>query len=466
MKTKEPFNKKNCAYVHKVTAGDTLYKIARRYGVDYGRLMALNGITNPYQLKTGTEICIPPTLAPGGKNCAGFYVISEGDTLYSIARRFGVSLDDLMAANSDIDPYNMHIGMKLCIPPKNATGTSGQRPQNGQQSGQQNSGAQRPQNGQQTGQPDSSDRVFPRSGAFNHAADSSGTGNTDSTGTSGSFGGSGNTGNTGNTENTRNTRNTRNTGNTGSSGAEEANLDSSLLAEEANFDSYVVRSSSDDFSVSGSRTDGVAETEGAVYTVLNADVSADSSKSDSGSFTEASAPASAAPAAGFRASENRISTGTDSAVSEPSPDAGLSGSSAFSAPASPSKTTSAPVSNVAAMPYVSDTMPDGILYRVEQGETLTDILRKFGICFSALDYCNSSVDFNRDLTGLTLNIPYGDRFCIAPNNQPYIIRRNDTLDTLSLRFDISTDDLLRLNPTRKPEDFSNTGGRINVSDET
>ena len=139
MKTKEPFNKKNCAYVHKVTAGDTLYKIARRYGVDYGRLMALNGITNPYQLKTGTEICIPPTLAPGGKNCAGFYVISEGDTLYSIARRFGVSLDDLMAANSDIDPYNMHIGMKLCIPPKNATRSSGERPQNRQQSCLQNS---------------------------------------------------------------------------------------------------------------------------------------------------------------------------------------------------------------------------------------------------------------------------------------------------------------------------------------
>ena len=118
-----------------------------------------------------------------------------------------------------------------------------------------------------------------------------------------------------------------------------------------------------------------------------------------------------------------------------------------------------------ARPYVSDTMPDGILYRVEQGETLTDILRKFGICFSALDYCNSSVDFNQDLTGLTLNIPYGDRFCVSPNNQPYVIRRNDTLDTLSLRFDISTDDLLKLNPTRKPEDFSSTGGRINISDE-
>ena len=83
MKTKEPFNKKNCAYVHKVAAGDTLYKIARRYGVDYGRLMALNGITNPYQLKTGMEICIPPTLAPGEKTAPAF--ISSAKEIRSTA---------------------------------------------------------------------------------------------------------------------------------------------------------------------------------------------------------------------------------------------------------------------------------------------------------------------------------------------------------------------------------------------
>ena len=68
MKNREPHLKKPvCAAVHKVAAGDTLYKIARRYGVDYGRLMALNGITNPYNVKIGTEISIPPAAGTGGR---------------------------------------------------------------------------------------------------------------------------------------------------------------------------------------------------------------------------------------------------------------------------------------------------------------------------------------------------------------------------------------------------------------
>ena len=120
MKNREPHLKKPvCAAVHKVAAGDTLYKIARRYGVDYGRLMALNGITNPYNVKIGTEICIPPAAGTGaGSNCASYYVIREGDTLYGIARNFGIGLESLMSANSNIDPYNMHVGMRICIPPQ------------------------------------------------------------------------------------------------------------------------------------------------------------------------------------------------------------------------------------------------------------------------------------------------------------------------------------------------------------
>ena len=75
--------------------------------------------------------------------------------------------------------------------------------------------------------------------------------------------------------------------------------------------------------------------------------------------------------------------------------------------ANASVSRSAVPGSITSLPYVSDTMPDGIIYNVEQGETLTDILRKFGICFSALDYNNSSIDLNQDLSGLTLNIPYG-----------------------------------------------------------
>lgn len=142
-------------------------------------------------------------------------------------------------------------------------------------------------------------------------------------------------------------------------------------------------------------------------------------------------------------------------ATRPSNSAGSSSARSSAGSAAPGSLTS--------LPYVSDTMPDGIIYNVEQGETLTDILRKFGICFSALDYNNSSIDLNSDLSGATLNIPYGDKICIAPNNQPYIIRRNDTLDNLSVRFDISTDELLRLNPTKRPDDFSSIGSRINIS---
>ena len=43
MKNREPNLKKPvCSAVHKVAAGETLYRIARRYGVDYGRLMAVS----------------------------------------------------------------------------------------------------------------------------------------------------------------------------------------------------------------------------------------------------------------------------------------------------------------------------------------------------------------------------------------------------------------------------------------
>ena len=96
MKNREPHLKSQ--YVPlctKVAAGDTALKIARRYGVDYGRLMALNGITNPYNVKIGTEICIPPAAGTGaGSNCASYYVIREGDTLYGIARNFGIGLEE------------------------------------------------------------------------------------------------------------------------------------------------------------------------------------------------------------------------------------------------------------------------------------------------------------------------------------------------------------------------------------
>lgn len=45
------------------------------------------------------------------------YVINPGDTLFSIARQFGVSLDDLVALNNIENPDNIRAGDELFIPP-------------------------------------------------------------------------------------------------------------------------------------------------------------------------------------------------------------------------------------------------------------------------------------------------------------------------------------------------------------
>lgn len=44
------------------------------------------------------------------------YIIQEGDTLYQIAMKFNVSLDTLMKANPNVNPYMLFVGQAICIP--------------------------------------------------------------------------------------------------------------------------------------------------------------------------------------------------------------------------------------------------------------------------------------------------------------------------------------------------------------
>ncbi len=487
MKNREPHLKKPvCAAVHKVAAGDTLYKIARRYGVDYGRLMALNGITNPYNVKIGTEICIPPAAGTGaGSNCASYYVIREGDTLYGIARNFGIGLESLMSANSDIDPYNMHVGMRICIPPQrpDLQNPNGQRPNRPNAPGGPQSGSSRPpQSGTPGGQ-----RPVPShpSRPGTNGGQQPGSSRPSRPGTSGNQQSGG----------MQIMPRTEVSAGTASSDTQSSAASASGSAQTQNV-SAAPAAAAQTGTAQSSGAAAQASTGSAVMDALNTANRKDRDTKLFGaaflSDSERTSPVSAAAATGTSSAQQKKTGKTDAeAASASASKKAAPGTVAVFAEMTAENTTaaadtSAPdlqevpseTTNLDSMtvsepkaadsmvrPFVSDTMPDGILYRVEQGETLTDILKKFGICFSALDYSNASVDLSDDLTGLTLNIPYGDRFCIAPNNQRYVIRRNDDLDKLSIRFNISTDDLLRINPMKKPEDFSDIGSRINVSND-
>lgn len=95
--------------IYVVKEGDTLYQIARRYGVDLQKLIDDNQITDPDNLVVGENIVILADLIS--------YTIVRGDTLYQIAKRYGISLQDLLEANPQIsNPNQLMVGQVINIP--------------------------------------------------------------------------------------------------------------------------------------------------------------------------------------------------------------------------------------------------------------------------------------------------------------------------------------------------------------
>lgn len=106
-----------CVAIYCVEPGDTLYSIADRFDVSVELLMKANKIRNPYNLRIGTELCIPGPAEDNKKEeCETVHIVKPGDTLYMIAKMHKVTLDAIMKANPDVDVYNLTVGTRLCIP--------------------------------------------------------------------------------------------------------------------------------------------------------------------------------------------------------------------------------------------------------------------------------------------------------------------------------------------------------------
>jgi LysM repeat protein len=107
--------------VHVVQRGENLFRIALRYGVTYQALAAANGVANPNRVYVGQRLVIPghgstpPALAPSVPS-GQTYVVRRGDTLASIARRYGISMWALAQANGIRNPSFIYAGQVLRIP--------------------------------------------------------------------------------------------------------------------------------------------------------------------------------------------------------------------------------------------------------------------------------------------------------------------------------------------------------------
>jgi len=107
------------AGVYRVRRGDTLASIARKFGVSARDLAVINRIKNANQIHPGQVIELPGgslTARPEDRSHAGTYTVRSGDTLDVIAKKFGVSVGELSAHNGIANKNRIKVGQAIYIP--------------------------------------------------------------------------------------------------------------------------------------------------------------------------------------------------------------------------------------------------------------------------------------------------------------------------------------------------------------
>ena len=90
-----------------VSRGDTLYSISRRYNVPLRDIIEANHMIPPYRVYVGQTIKLPS---------AKYHIVSRGDTLYSISKRYNVDMSSISRLNNLDEPYTLAVGQKLILP--------------------------------------------------------------------------------------------------------------------------------------------------------------------------------------------------------------------------------------------------------------------------------------------------------------------------------------------------------------
>jgi membrane-bound lytic murein transglycosylase D len=109
---------------HRVQSGESLGSIADRYGVSVDALVEFNRISNPDRISVGVEVVVPlPGTTAGSKKAHASgepmkVKVRTGDNLGIIAQRHGVSVGDLVTWNQMDDPNQLKVGQVLLVFPQ------------------------------------------------------------------------------------------------------------------------------------------------------------------------------------------------------------------------------------------------------------------------------------------------------------------------------------------------------------
>lgn len=103
--------------IHTVQPGDSIYSIANRYDVPMQKIIADNRLENPDRLVVGQTIVVLSDTTN--------HIVEPGESLYSIARKYGVTVSGILRINPDItNPSRIDVGQVIVIPvPSKKLGT-------------------------------------------------------------------------------------------------------------------------------------------------------------------------------------------------------------------------------------------------------------------------------------------------------------------------------------------------------
>ena len=103
---------------HRVTRGQSLWTIARQYGVSEAELQAANGLRGS-RILVGQELTIPAAGSGGGAPAVVEHRVARGESLWTIARRHGTTVNELRRVNGIGGSGQIHPGQVLRVPTGN-----------------------------------------------------------------------------------------------------------------------------------------------------------------------------------------------------------------------------------------------------------------------------------------------------------------------------------------------------------
>jgi LysM repeat protein len=107
-----------------VQQGETLFKIGVKYGIPWLDIARANEIGSPYWIVVGQKLTIPqeagaPPVAPVAPVAPAerrTHIVQQGENLFRIGLKYGMSWEAIAQANGIGDPSQVYVGQQLVIP--------------------------------------------------------------------------------------------------------------------------------------------------------------------------------------------------------------------------------------------------------------------------------------------------------------------------------------------------------------